>query len=365
MAEVWRGEARLADGYVERVAIKRVLPALASNPLYRRMLEDEARLGMMLKHPNIVRVYDAREVRGTFILVMELVDGVSLREVMGYLQERGSALSVCASLFIARELARALEHAHESIDEWGRPLEIIHRDVSPHNVLLGVSGDVKLMDFGLANATANLAERDPGMIGGKFGYLAPELVVRKESSHLLDIFALGIILWESLTGRRLFQRKDDGETVRAVARCDVPRASELNAQVDEDMQTVLDGLLCADPAKRYQSASEVGVDLDYLLSRFETGAGSEEVAMVVRLFQGTRASQQRHLVVESGVLAPGGVARRTGAGPVPRESGVRGAIVSPKLSESFAKDLETMAEAPKSLKGPPALPPVARNLRKA
>jgi len=343
MAEVWRGEAQFEDGHTERVAIKRVLPALASNSLYRRMLEDEARIGMLLRHPNIVRVFDGREVRGTFILIMELVEGASGREVMGRLQSRNAHMPIPAALFIARELARALEHAHEAIDDMGRALEIIHRDVSPHNVLLGLDGRVKLMDFGLANATANLAERDPGMIGGKFGYISPELILKRESSHLLDLFALGVILWESVTGQRLFQGKDDGETVRKVARCEVPRATALNPQISADLQTVLDNLLAADPAARYQSAREVGIDLDYLLEQTAPGQGASEVSVLVRLYQNARASQRRQLVTRSGAQAIDGPVlpepriTLTESGPIAPE---------PKLSDTFVDDLRTLAADP-------------------
>ncbi len=341
MAEVWRGEAQFEDGHAERVAIKRVLPGLASNLLYRRMLEDEARIGMLLRHPNIVRVFDGREVRGTFILIMELVDGASAREIMGHLQKRGAHMPISAAIFIARELAKALEHAHEAIDDMGRELEIVHRDVSPHNLLLGVDGCVKLMDFGLANATANLAERDPGMIGGKFAYISPELILKHESTHLLDLFALGVILWEAVTGQRLFQGKDEGETVRNVARCKVPSASSLNPQVSADLQTVLDNLLAADPAARYQSARELTVDLDYLLEQEAPGQGASEVSLLVRLYQNARASQRREQAVTRSGAQPV-------AGPAPTiptvtitESGPQ-----PKLSDTFVEDLRTLGAAP-------------------
>ncbi len=338
MAEVWRGEAQFEDGHVERIAIKRVLPALASNTLYRRMLEDEARIGMLLRHPNIVRVFDAREVRGTYILIMELVEGASGREVMGRLQQRQAHMPVTAALYIARELARALEHAHEAIDDMGRALEIIHRDVSPHNMLLGTDGRVKLMDFGLANATANLAERDPGMIGGKFGYISPELVVHRQSSHQLDLFALGVILWESITGQRLFQGTDDGETVRKVARCHVPDASQFNPHVSEDLQTVLANTLARDPAARYQSARELGADLDYLLQDQAPGQGALEVAQLVRMYQSARNTHRQRAVTSSRSqsIENAGVPRTTITSTLSTEA-------QPKLSDTFVSELETLA----------------------
>jgi serine/threonine-protein kinase len=303
MAEVWRGKAEFADGHIQPIAIKRVLPGLASNTLYRRMLEDEARIGMLLRHHNIVRVFDAREVRGSYILIMELVDGPSLRDLLAKLREREQVPSVRTAVHIARELAQALSYAHEAIDEWGRDLCIVHRDVSPHNVLVASDGSVKLMDFGLANSSANLAERETGMIGGKFGYLSPELIVRQEASHLLDIFALGVVLWECLTGKRLFQGADDSETVRKVARCEVAPASSLNADVPAELDMVLEGLLARDPNARYQSARELITDLDYVMEQLGPGDAERETAALVHAVRALRPPVPRPLVHQTGSVS--------------------------------------------------------------
>jgi serine/threonine protein kinase len=368
MAEVWRGEAHFSDGHLEHVAIKRVLPMLAKNVMYRRMLEDEARIGKLLRHPNIVRVFDAREVRSTFIMVMELVDGASLREINGSLMashqsaagtpaaaqppRRGMHMPIAGALHVAREVARALEYAHEAIDDMGRELEIVHRDVSPHNVLLDIHGRVKLMDFGLANSSANLAERDPAMIGGKFGYLSPELVIRQESTRLLDIFALGVMLWESVTGRRLFQGSDDTDTVRKVARCEVPSASAINPEVSGELDEVLQGLLARRPCDRYQTAREIGADLDYLLAKQPLHAGARDTAGLVRLHKGTGFGHQTGTVSISPTashVAPSPWTTR----PITM-SGSRERM--PRLSDSFIDELDAMVELPI----PSAFPPPKR-----
>jgi serine/threonine protein kinase len=354
MAEVWRGEAHFSDGHVEEVAIKRVLPLLAKNGVYRRMLEDEARIGKLLRHPNIVRVFDAREVRGTYIMVMELVEGASLREINGRLMPRGSHMPVPGALHMAREVARALEYAHEALDDMGRELEIVHRDVSPHNLLLDIHGRVKLMDFGLANSSANLAERDPAMIGGKFGYLSPELVIRQESTRLLDLFALGVMLWESVTGCRLFQGNDDADTVRKVARCQVPTASAINPEVSSELEQVLAGLLARRPSDRYQTAREVGADLDYLIAKQPLHAGVQDVAALVRLHRGTgfgRATQTGTISIPT--VSP------TASRVVPTPWTTRPITMSgsrermPGLSDSFIDELDALAD-------PPSVPPRKR-----
>jgi serine/threonine-protein kinase len=345
MAEVWRGEAHFEDGHVESVAIKRVLPELARNGLYRRMLEDEARMGMLLRHPNIVRVFDGRDVRGTFIIVMELVNGVSLRELNGRFMQRNMRLPIPAALHMAREVARGLEHAHEALDEFGRDLNIVHRDVSPHNVLLDVHGEVRLMDFGLANSSANLAERDPAMIGGKFGYLSPELVTQRESTRLLDLFALGVMLWECVTGKRLFQGSDDADTVRNVARCDVPRASSLNHVVTGELDQVLAGLLCKDPKHRYQSARDVGDDLDYLLAQQRLMAGRDECASLVRLHQNAvrRAGTQTGSISITNQSMPSTSGVVTARRPsMPRTTASGSLSRMPRLSEPLLDEVEAL-----------------------
>jgi serine/threonine protein kinase len=278
MGEVWLGEARFPDGHVEQVAIKRVLPYLAADPCYRRMLEDEARLGMLLRHPNIVQVFDARD-QGSFILVMEYVDGRSLSQLLSGHLAHASAFPIAVSLHVAREVA---------VDDLGRELNVIHGDVSPHNVLLSVEGEVKLMDFGLSRASANLAARDPKRLSGKWGYLAPELVLRREATQLNDVFSLGIVLWECLTGRRLFPVKGYRESRELMRRCAVPPASALNPHVTPEIERVLARALAARPEQRFRSARAFGVAIDRIIERLEPGICARQTAELVCMHLGRR-----------------------------------------------------------------------------
>ncbi len=280
MGEVWRGDAIFPDGYSEAVAIKRVLPWLANTPLYREMLEDEARLGMLLRHPNIVRVYDAR-MQGSFILVMELVDGKSLNHVLGRVHRSGVRVPLEAALHIGRDLAEALTYAHQAVDDLGRELAIVHGDVSPHNVLVSVAGEVKLMDFGLARATANLAVRDPNRVCGKPGYVAPELVTRKECSQSGDLFALGVILWECLAGRRLFHGETPRDTLQLVRACDVPPIRAFRPDAPVEVEALLHALLTTEPEAR-PNAQRVVRELSRIQDRFDAGLGALATASVVR-----------------------------------------------------------------------------------
>jgi len=288
MAEVWRAEAIVEDGTTYPVAIKRTLPELASNPLYRSMFEDEARLGMLLRHPNIIRVHDARRVGSTYLMVMELVDGTSLKHLLERAHRRRAPMPAATALYMAREISAALEYAHTATDPGGAPMGIIHRDVSPHNVLLGKSGAVKLADFGLANATVHQTQTEEGMVGGKLGYLAPELIQQRPVDHRIDLFATGITLWEMLTGRRLFQGRDDAETVRNVLRKPIEPPSTYNSGCTPAVDDFVTRFLARNPEDRVSSGRAAVAEVDHILSELDPGVGGHDVALLVGLHVAAR-----------------------------------------------------------------------------
>lgn len=289
MAEVWRGEASIASGEVVPVAIKRVLPNI-EDPNFLVMIDDEARLGMLLRHTNVVRVYDARNIGGTYIVIMELVDGDTLKGLVDAAESRPMPIPV--ALHIGRELLRGLGYSHAAGDEQGSPLHLIHRDVSPHNLLLGLNGAVKLSDFGLADATTNKAKREEGMIGGKFGYLAPEIIRQQPVDHRIDLFGAGIVIWEILAGRRLFQGKDDRETIQKVMRAEVPKLAEMNPAIPVQVDELLMGLLHADPGQRYSSGDEAAQAFDVIVNWLDPRVGDDDVGLMVSLHSALRAQRK-------------------------------------------------------------------------
>jgi eukaryotic-like serine/threonine-protein kinase len=265
MAEVFRGEALSVQGFKKQVAIKRVLPHLAQNKSFIRMFLDEARLGARLNHANIVTVFDIGAADNTYFIVMEFVDGANLKTVFETLRKQGRKPSVKEVLYIAMEICKGLSYAHNLHDEHGNPLVIVHRDISPPNILITRGGEVKVTDFGLAKATTQLEKTDPGVVKGKFSYLSPEAALGQEVDARTDVFAVGILMWEALAGRRLFLGDSDYETVKRVQRAEVPSLSPLHEEVDSELDALLMKTMARTREDRFQSAHELGDAIaDYL-----------------------------------------------------------------------------------------------------
>ncbi len=268
MAEIYRAKAITIDGFEKSVAIKRILPNLCANQKFVNMFLDEARLAMHLNHANIVQVFDVGRAQGTYFIVMELVEGRNLRRIFQRLSEVGQRFPVPVAVFVMSEALKGLAHAHERRDSEGNILGIVHRDVSPPNVLISHSGEVKMTDFGLAKALTQVEMTDPGVIKGKFSYLSPEALEGRPVDFRADIFSIGIILWELLANRRLFLGKNEIETAELVEKAEVPSLSLLNEQVPEELDQMVRKALSRDPRRRYHSAQEMGDDLmQFLFSR--------------------------------------------------------------------------------------------------
>src|SRR5688572_3541523 len=258
MAEVFRGEALSVQGFKKQVAIKRVLPHLAQNKNFIAMFLDEARLGARLNHANIVTVFDIGAADNTFFIVMEYVDGCNLKAIIEHFRQSGRRLPVKESVYLCMEACRGLSYAHDMLDDDGNHLNIVHRDISPPNILLSKRGEIKVTDFGLAKATTQLEKTDPGVVKGKFSYLSPEGALGEPVDARTDIFALGIVLWEMLAGRRLFLGETDYQTVKLVQQANIPSLARLNPEVDHDLEIVLGQALARDKNQRFQTAREMG-----------------------------------------------------------------------------------------------------------
>ena len=256
MAEVFIGEAQSVQGFKKKVAIKRVLPHLAQNKNFIGMFLDEARLGARLSHANIVSVFDIGAADDTYFIVMEFVDGCNLKKIIEVLRKQGRTVPFKEAVYMTMHACRGLSFAHELLNDEGEEMDIVHRDVSPPNILVSKRGEVKVTDFGLAKATTQLEKTDPGVVKGKFSYLSPEAARGENVDERADIFALGIVLWEMLAGRRLFLGETDYQTVKLVQQAQVPSLSKISPEVDEEFEGVLAKALTPNPDERYQNARE-------------------------------------------------------------------------------------------------------------
>jgi eukaryotic-like serine/threonine-protein kinase len=269
MAEVYVAEAESMAGFKKKVAIKRILPSLLKDERFVRMFLDEARLSLHLSHANIVTVFDIGKSSSTYFIVMEYVEGVNLKTILQEFSRRRITFPVQLTVWILNEVLRGLDYAHRFRDqETGRLLGIVHRDISPPNILVSWNGEVKLTDFGLAKASTQLESTDPGVVKGKFSYLSPEAASGLEVDARADIFAVGILAYEMLTGRRLFLGETDYQTVQMVRAAEVPSISAQNPEVTPELERIIRRALARDVEQRYQSASDMADDmLGFLFSR--------------------------------------------------------------------------------------------------
>jgi serine/threonine protein kinase len=260
MAEVFRGVAIAAEGFEKPVAIKRILPHLSEDARFVELLIAEAKFLSQLRHRNIVQIYDVGlGDDGQYFLVMEYVDGLNLGKLYEILERRGKRLPADIALHIGAEVCDALDHAHRARGPDGQPLGLVHRDVSPSNVLLSQSGEVKLTDFGIAKRMED--HTGHGGVRGKFAYISPEQASSQPVDGRSDVFSLGIVLYELVLGHRLFSHLADFEALRAVLEGRVKRPRSIDSALSEELEEILLSALAHEPDQRFSSAAELGSQL--------------------------------------------------------------------------------------------------------
>ncbi|MFO0548243.1 MAG: serine/threonine-protein kinase [Polyangiaceae bacterium] len=282
MAEVFIAESAGIEGFKKRVAIKRVLPHLSEKKRFISMFLDEARLSAQLSHSNCVQVFDIGVGDNTYFIVMEYVDGADLKAVVDYLKANGRIFPVEIAVLITVRICEGLTYAHELVSGENKPLEIVHRDMSPPNVLITKHGEVKIVDFGLAKASSQLEKSEPGIIKGKFSYLSPEAASGGDVDQRTDIFAVGIILWELLAGKRLFLGDTDFATVKMVQQANIPSLAAMRKDVPEELDRILARSMARDIDFRYRSARDLGRDLTAFLYHYARPVSSFDIAELVR-----------------------------------------------------------------------------------
>jgi serine/threonine-protein kinase len=344
MAEVFRALMVGPEQFQRVVVVKRILPHLSANPSFTRMFIDEATLCGRLSHPNIIQVHEFGKQDDQYFIAMEYVRGRSLHNIMGRLAERQQHMPVTVAAEIIRQTCRGLAYAHELTDPEGKPLNLIHRDVAPGNVVVAYTGAVKVLDFGIARVANEfrIGQTDPGQVKGKSAYIAPEQVAPGPFDHRADIFCAGILLHEMLSGRRLFRGETAVKTLKLVEEHPIPLPSEIRPEVPGTLEAIAMRALERDPRKRYQSATEMADALEGFL--IEQKVSSKELPQFMQELFSEESRRSELRLTERELAAVVDFHDTSGAGavvpsttPTPDPSG-------PRTSTTY--DLPTAAPVP-------------------
>jgi serine/threonine-protein kinase len=289
MAEVFLARHGELAGFRTLVVVKKVLPHLASDPDFITMFLDEARIASLLDHPNLVRIVEVGRHEDEFFLAMELVQGKPLSSLLRRALLHQQTIDPRVAAWIIAQAAAGLHHAHGVCGADGQPLGLVHRDVSPQNILISFEGAVKVIDFGIAGAVGRLTETGAGGLRGKLAYMAPEQARAEPVDARADVFALGVVLWESLCGQRLFARTTDVATLHAVLYHPIAPPSTVVADVPAALEAIVMKALSRDPAGRYQSAHELSHALERFAFQGDGCSTADVTAVMKRYFSAERA----------------------------------------------------------------------------
>jgi serine/threonine protein kinase len=265
MAEIYLASYLGLGGFEKFLVIKKILPSLAEEPKFVEMFFDEARIAAMLNHPNVVQIFDLGRIGNDFFIAMEYLSGESLSYVIKECRKQKKDFPWWLAAAVVAQAAEGLHHAHTATGKDGKPLGIVHRDVSPQNIFVLYDGGVKVVDFGIARAATRTTKTRTGTLKGKYAYMSPEQVAGKELDGRSDIFSLGVVLWECLVGRRLFNQENDLDLLKAVIESQIPDPRQFNPGVPETLSQITLKALGREREQRQQTAEELASDLRRVL----------------------------------------------------------------------------------------------------
>jgi TonB family protein len=338
MAEVWKARMRGVEGFQKTVAIKRILPHMTDNAEFVGMFIDEAKLAAQLTHPNIVHIYDLGKLGRDYYIAMEYVDGRDLRSLLNAGRRKGMPLPLGLSLLIAARVASALDYAHRKRDFEDQELGLVHRDVSPQNVLLTGDGDVKLCDFGIAKAVSKASQTQMGALKGKLQYMSPEQAWGRPVDSRSDLFSLGAVLFEMVTGERLFTGDSEISVLESVRQGHTRRPSQVDPTVPREVDEIVARALGIDPKDRFQSAGEMKQRLEAALSALSPATSPTDLGLYIRKVMEPDTAERAEPLAPTPAPSPGPAeppAAAPFAAPPP----------PPYSPDSYAPDPEMPAEA--------------------
>lgn len=282
MAEVFKAKAFGVEGFEKIIAVKKILPSMAEDADFIQMFIDEAKISGQLNHANICHIFELGKIDDSHFIAMEYIWGKDLLQTQNRFRRLRKNMSLQQAAFIAAKVCEGLDYAHRKKDATGKPLNIIHRDVSPQNVIVSYEGEVKVIDFGIAKAASRSSKTQAGVLKGKFGYMSPEQVGGKPLDRRADIFAIGTILYEILTNERLFLGESDFATLEKVRNVAVPPPSQVRKDIPEALDKIIMKALAKDVDVRYQWASEMQEDLQDYLAQSEPVYNSKQLSLWMR-----------------------------------------------------------------------------------
>lgn len=336
MGEVHVATCDGSGGLPTTLVVKRLLPHLERDREFLDLFLDEARIAARLVHPNVARIYELGQAEGRWYLAMEYLAGVDLRALLDRARQAGVKVGVRAALWVAAQAARGLAHAHRAADEQGRPLGVVHCDVSPQNLIIGFGGQVKLIDFGIARAARRSKAAGEEVLRGKYPYMSPEQVTEAAMDHRSDQFSLAAVLWELLAGRRLFAADGPAAAIALVERCEVAAPSTLAGPLPPGLDEAVLRALQKDPARRYADTGAFAEALEVVSGAQGGAAAAELAALVQRLFPGeasanTPAPTASQATSRAAVLAAESTARAWSALSKPAQSALMQLCVFPAV----------------------------------
>ena len=282
MAEIFLAKQVGPEGFEKNVVIKRIRPHLGDMKSFVRMFLNEAKLAAQLTHPNIIQIHDLGKVDDSYFIAMEYLFGRDMRRVIPKCEQQNIQFPVVYACKIASQALEGLYYAHQKTDSQGRPLGIVHRDVTPENIFVSFDGGVKLLDFGIAKAANQVEMTRAGEIKGKLSYMSPEQCMGKPLDSRSDIFSLGVVLYEWVTGFKLFTGESDVAVLRSITDGKIYKPSYFKADVPEQIEQILMRALEKDPDKRYQNAWEMQFELDQFLASNEFSPSNQHMATFMR-----------------------------------------------------------------------------------
>jgi len=304
MAEVWRGKQFGASGFERLVAIKRILPNIAEDEEFISMFIDEAKISVQLTHANIAQIYELGNIAGSYFISMEYIPGKDMRAIFDRCRKKGEPAPVPLVAFCVSKMCEGLDYAHRKKDGMGRDMGIVHRDISPQNILISYEGEVKVIDFGIAKAAGKATKTQAGILKGKFGYMSPEQIRGLPLDRRSDVFAIGVCLYEMLTGERLFVGDSDFSVLEKVRKAEVPPPSTYNRRIPEALEKIVLKSLAKDVDERYQYASELGDDLQRFLITSETIFNRKDLMQYMKSTFAEEVEREKQRLVDYADIKP-------------------------------------------------------------